>query len=159
PRRERAPPAPDPVAGLPRDLRDPTDLRRHHRRRDPVLRPARADALVATAARGAGDPPGGPGDLDDGDRRPRVLAPPVQHRSPEPPPLGRQRPRHRAGGAGAAPTQADRGAALGCDRRGRAPARLRRDRGGAAAGATAAAPRWAAAPLARGEAGGGWAGG
>src|SRR5437867_1603491 len=86
---------------------------------------------------------------------PLVLAPPVQHRSLEPPPLGRQRPRHRAGGAGAAPAQADRGAALGCDRRGRAPARLRRDRERAAQGATAAAPRRAPAPLDRGEAGAG----
>src|SRR5207237_76310 len=47
PRRERAPPEPDHVAGLTRDLRRATHLRRDHSRRDPVLRPARADAVGA----------------------------------------------------------------------------------------------------------------
>src|SRR2546429_126401 len=154
PGRERAPPEPHHVAGLARDLHDAPDLRSHHGRRDPVLRPARADALVAAAA-WARCPPGRPGDLDGGDRRPRVLAPPALHLGPEHPPLGRQRAGHRAGGSRAAHAQTSGGTDLGRGRRGRAPARLRRDRERAAAGAAAAAPPPSAPALGRGGAGAG----
>src|SRR3989442_1070664 len=155
PRRERAAPEPDHVPGHDDDLPDPADLGRDHGRRALLLHLARHHAVVAAGARRAHGHAGAAGDVrrrHGAVPRPRILAAPARHQLPEPAPVGRQRPRDRAGRAPAPQAAADAGPDLGRPGRGGPAAGVRGRRQLAAARTLRAVRRRRAAGVDRGEA-------